>query len=76
MPSPLVITSELHSVVIVSSSSPSPWSIDPERTQELSDTTSPGVTPWSDEYTSTVIRTSSSPTPWSIDPERTQGLNP
>jgi hypothetical protein len=71
---PLVINQELHCVLIATSSAPSPWSIDPERTQELNDLTSPSVTPWSDSYTSTLIKTSPSPSPWSIDPERTQQL--
>jgi hypothetical protein len=33
---PLVISRALHCATITTSSSPTPWSIDPERTQELS----------------------------------------
>jgi hypothetical protein len=32
---PLVINQELHSVTITMSPSPTPWTIDPERTQQL-----------------------------------------
>ncbi len=71
---PLLITQQLHSNLIATSLSPTPWSIDPERTQQLSDTTSPDVTTWSDSYSSKVITSSPTPTPWSIDPERTQEL--
>lgn len=73
--SPLLITRAFHSCVIASSLRPSPWTIDPERTQELVETTSPSVTLWSSEYRCAPITTDSpNPTPWSIDPERTQEL--
>jgi hypothetical protein len=32
---PLIINRQLSSVTITSSSSPTPWTIDPERTQEI-----------------------------------------
>jgi hypothetical protein len=71
---PLLITQEYHSALIRTSPSLTAWSIDPERTQQLSELTSPGVTMWSDSYSSKVITSSPTPTPWSIDPERTQEL--
>ena len=70
----ITITRALHSVLISASLAPTPWSIDPERTQELTAMASPGVTVWSESFSSQVIKTSSSPTPWTIDPERTQEL--
>jgi hypothetical protein len=73
----LIIPSQLHSALIATDSpAPSPWSIDPERTQELVDATTPDETAWATTYSSRLISTDSpSPTPWSIDPERTQDLN-
>jgi len=71
---PLVVDQQLHSMLVATSLSLTPWSIDPERTQELTELTSPSVDAWSDSYSSTVIRTSPSQTAWSIDPERTQEL--
>ena len=32
---PLVINRDLHSVTIMSTPNPTPWTIDPERTQQL-----------------------------------------
>ena len=72
---PLLITMELHSSLLATSPSPTPWSIDPERTVELTEATSPDPDPWSSEFSSVRITTSPSPTPWSIDPERTVDMN-
>ena len=71
---PLLINQQLTCALIASSSSPTPWSIDPNQTQQLSDLTSPSETAWSESYGASVITTSSWPTPWSIDPEQTQQL--
>jgi hypothetical protein len=66
---PLVISQEIHSIALTPIVA-NPWSIDPERTQELSpDGTDPFVGPFH-----SVTVTTSSPTPWSIDPERTRQL--
>jgi len=73
---PLVIPQKLTSVEIATPASPSPWSIDPERTQQLTEATSPDATAWSATYHSAVIAGSSSPSPWTIDPERTQEMEP
>ncbi len=75
--SALVIVLQLHSALInTDSPDPTPWSIDPERTQLLTEATTPDETLWSSEYHSALINTDSpSPTPWSIDPERTQEMN-
>jgi hypothetical protein len=72
----LIITLAFHSALISPSGSPTPWTIDPERTQELVDATTPNETAWSTSYGSVMISTDSpAPTPWSIDPERTQDMN-
>jgi hypothetical protein len=70
----LLITRQLSSSLLAPGASSTPWSIDPERTQLLTELTTPGETTWSEEYSSTLITTSPAPTPWSIDPERTQQL--
>ncbi len=75
-PVALIIAMQLHSAIIATSSNPTPWSIDPERTQELVETTTPDETLWSNDYHSALISTDSpAPSPWSIDPERTQDMN-
>lgn len=65
----LAIPYALHSVTLVTPSPETPWSIDPERTQDIPDTLSP--TWLSSEYHSVTIMVTPE-TPWSIDPERTQ----
>jgi hypothetical protein len=70
----LVINQVLTSIALVPLEAGDPWSIDPERTQVLTELTSPDETTWASSYSSAAITTSPSPTPWSIDPERTQEL--
>jgi hypothetical protein len=72
----IVIPKTLHCVTISSNDpAPTPWSIDPNRTQELVASDTPDLTPFSSTYHAAVISSNApSPTPWSIDPNRTQQL--
>ena len=64
----LVINRPLHGVLLSPGSSSTPWSIDPERTQQIVDADN------FQDFTAKLLTPGSSSTPWSIDPERTQEI--
>ena len=72
----MIINKTLHCVPITTNDpAPTPWSIDPNRTQELVAADTPDLTAFTSHYHVAPIRSGSpAPTPWSIDPNRTQEL--